>query len=113
MAANDLKKDELEKLSANQASSSGAETNDQKVARHDQEIAIHSKKLDLTLNVMSGILIVLFLGFLSLLFTYFQSVKDSYKEYNALIRLYTDERFKLLEDKIQQIEIKIIPTPTP
>jgi nitrogen fixation-related uncharacterized protein len=71
------------------------------------------QKYDLLLYAVFGFGLVCLLAMIALLASTWQFKSKSYDDYSKAIREYNDKRWSSLEERIHQLEIKLIPTPIP
>lgn len=71
------------------------------------------KQMDWMEKLMIGVIIVLLVGFVAAISSYFMMVRDAFNDYKNVVKQYHDEKIKQLEDdnnkfrdRLQQLEIK-------
>ena len=62
------------------------------------------KKIEFTFYLMIGMVIVVGLGFIQLLISYYAFVQNSYSEYRVALDKVTEERNIIIEERLQQLE---------
>lgn len=65
------------------------------------------KSISFTQFIVGTIIVAQALAFYSLMTLYFQIVKDSYKEYSAVVKQFNDQKYQTLENRIKDLEDEI------
>lgn len=65
------------------------------------------QKFTLLMAVLTGVVIACILAMIAMLGSWWQFASNSFNDYSKVIREYNDKRYEILNNRIQQLEIKI------
>lgn len=80
---------------------------DMKVSEIEAKMAAINKRIDLSYALMIGLLVVLAICFITLFYGYWQFAATSYNDYTQKSKELNDDRYNLLQEKMNFLESKI------